>query len=58
MRREILPSVSEGPLFFYDVASPYSYLAASRIGEVLPEADWQPILLGGLFKLNGRHSRL
>jgi 2-hydroxychromene-2-carboxylate isomerase len=50
--------VSEQPLFFYDVASPYAYLAANRIGEVLPEAEWRPILLGGLFKLNGRHSWL
>jgi 2-hydroxychromene-2-carboxylate isomerase len=50
--------VPERPLFFYDVASPYAYLAASRIGNILPTADWQPILLGGLFKLNGRHSWL
>jgi hypothetical protein len=26
------------------------------MGTVLPEADWQPILIGGLFKLNGRTS--
>ena len=50
--------VSERPLFFYDLASPYAYLAASRIGGVLPEAEWQPVLLGGLFKLNARHSWL
>jgi 2-hydroxychromene-2-carboxylate isomerase len=42
----------------YDVASPYAYLAACRIQEVVPEAEWQPILLGGLFQLNGRHSWL
>jgi len=58
VRCEILASVSEGPLFFYDVASPYAYMTASRIEGVLPEADWRPILMGGLFKLNGRHSWL
>jgi hypothetical protein len=26
------------------------------MGTVLPEADWQPILIGGLFKLNDRTS--
>ena len=26
------------------------------MGGILPEADWRPILLGGLFKLNGRTS--
>jgi 2-hydroxychromene-2-carboxylate isomerase len=26
------------------------------MGTVLPEADWRPILIGGLFKLNGRTS--
>ncbi|MGH2836910.1 MAG: hypothetical protein ACRDJY_01010 [Thermoleophilaceae bacterium] len=28
------------------------------MGTVLPDADWRPILLGGLFKLNGRTSWL
>lgn len=46
----------ERAVFIYDLGSPYSYLAAERIGEVLPHAEWQPILLGGLFKLNGRTS--
>lgn len=46
------------PLFFYDVASPYAYLAASRIGAMLPDAEWEPVLLGGLHKLSGRHSWL
>jgi len=42
------------PVFYYDISSVYAYLAAERIGNVLPEAEWRPILLGGLFKLNGR----
>jgi 2-hydroxychromene-2-carboxylate isomerase len=44
----------ERPRFYYDCGSPYAYLAASRIGDVLPQAEWQPIALMGLFKLNGR----
>ena len=43
--------------FYFDVGSPYAYLAAERIARVLPEpARWQPVLLGGLFKLTGRSS--
>ena len=44
------------PAFYFDISSPYAYLAAERMGTVLPEADWRPILIGGLFKLNGRTS--
>src|SRR2546423_6927671 len=37
--------------------SPYAYLAAERVDCVLPEPPrWQPVLLGGLFKLTGRSS--
>lgn len=43
--------------FYFDLGSPYAYLAAERIGEILPEpVAWQPISLGGLFKLTGRSS--
>jgi 2-hydroxychromene-2-carboxylate isomerase len=43
--------------FFYDLMSPYAYLAAERSARVLPEpVEWQPVLLGGLFKLTGRSS--
>jgi 2-hydroxychromene-2-carboxylate isomerase len=43
--------------FYYDLMSPYAYLASARIDRVLPEpATWQPILLGGLFRLTGRSS--
>jgi 2-hydroxychromene-2-carboxylate isomerase len=48
-------------LFFYDLGSPYAYLAAERLAAVFDEAgaeppEWQPILLGGLFKRFGRDS--
>ena len=48
----------EIPVFFYfDLGSPYSYLAAERINSLLPVTPlWQPILLGGLFKRFGRRS--
>jgi|SRR5581483_4001950 len=43
--------------FYFDVGSPYAYLAAERLPSLLPEAiEWQPVLLGGLFKLTERSS--
>jgi len=47
--------------FFYDLGSPYAYLAAERINAVFAEAgaevpEWQPVLLGGLFARFGRGS--
>jgi 2-hydroxychromene-2-carboxylate isomerase len=42
------------PVFFYDLGSPYAYLAAERINAVLPVVPiWQPILLGGIWKATG-----
>ncbi len=33
------------PIFYYDLASPECYLAAERVGALLPVApDWQPVL--------------
>lgn len=49
--------MAERPVFFYDLGSPYAYLAAERINHVLPVVPvWQPILLGGVFKATGRES--
>jgi 2-hydroxychromene-2-carboxylate isomerase len=43
--------------FYFDLGSPYAYLAAERLPTLFPEAiTWQPVLLGGLFKLTGRSS--
>ena len=45
------------PTFYFDIGSPYAYLAAERVDHVLPAAPhWQPVLLGGLFKLTERSS--
>lgn len=48
-------------VFYYDLGSPYSYLAAERVSGLFAERgieqpEWQPILLGGLFKRFGRSS--
>jgi 2-hydroxychromene-2-carboxylate isomerase len=43
--------------FYFDLGSPFAYLAAQRIDELLPvSVDWQPVSLGALFKTNGRSS--
>jgi 2-hydroxychromene-2-carboxylate isomerase len=47
----------ERPVFYYDLGSPYAYLAAERVNHVLGEVPvWQPILLGGVFAATGRRS--
>jgi 2-hydroxychromene-2-carboxylate isomerase len=49
------------PTFFFDLGSPYAYLAAERVNGLYAEAgmeppEWQPVLLGALFKRFGRDS--
>jgi 2-hydroxychromene-2-carboxylate isomerase len=42
------------PVFYYDLGSPYAWLAGERIHHVLPQtAVWQPILLGGIWQQTG-----
>ncbi len=49
--------MAERPVFYYDLGSPYAYLAAERLTTVLPEMPvWQPILLGGIWKVTGGQS--
>ena len=46
-----------GASFYFDLGSPFAYLAAERLGEVLAgPVVWQPVSLGALFKLTGRSS--
>jgi 2-hydroxychromene-2-carboxylate isomerase len=48
-------TASAEPVFFYDLSSPYAYLAAERIDAVLPlQARWQPIVFGALLRARGR----
>ena len=45
--------------FYYDLGSPYAYLLADRIDlafDTSIEVRWEPVLLGGIFKHNGRSS--
>jgi 2-hydroxychromene-2-carboxylate isomerase len=46
--------------FFFDIASPYSYLAATQIDAVGERAGvavrWKPFLLGGVFKAVGNQT--
>lgn len=44
------------PRFLVDLGSPFAYLAAERIDDVLGEATWEVVLLGGLFQATGRRS--
>ena len=42
------------PTFYYDLGSPYAWLAAERIHALLPVVPvWQPILLGGIWQQTG-----
>jgi 2-hydroxychromene-2-carboxylate isomerase len=43
------------PLFRFDTNSPYAYLAAERVDDVLgPGVVWQPIAFGFLLRAQGR----
>ena len=41
-------------MFFFGVMSPYSWLAAERIDELLPDARWRGVLAGVVFAARGR----
>jgi 2-hydroxychromene-2-carboxylate isomerase len=45
----------EPPIFYYDLSSPYSYLSAARVDEVLPERpEWRPIAFGVIVERLGK----
>src|SRR6201999_2093172 len=53
--------MSERATFYFDLGSPYAYLSAERISGLFTEAgleqpEWQPVLLGGLFRTFDRGS--
>ncbi|SFC12435.1 2-hydroxychromene-2-carboxylate isomerase [Marinospirillum celere] len=54
--------MSEKIDFYYDIVSPYSYLAAVQLAELEKktgaEVTWRPIFLGGLFKEIGNKAPL
>jgi 2-hydroxychromene-2-carboxylate isomerase len=46
--------MAEAPRFYVDVGSPYAWLAAERVEEVLGvEPVWEPVLLGAVFAARG-----
>lgn len=50
--------MGEQSVFYYDLASPYSYLAAFRLDRVLPIAPvWQPVWLPPILAAAGREWR-
>jgi len=56
-----MADLSPRATFYFDLGSPYAYLTAERISGLFTEAgleqpEWQPILLGGLFRRFGRDS--
>lgn len=56
-----MADLSPPATFYFDLGSPYAYLTAERISGLFAEAglqqpEWQPILLGALFKSHGRDS--
>jgi 2-hydroxychromene-2-carboxylate isomerase len=43
------------PTFFYDFSSPYAYLAACRVDDVLPaRAEWRPVAFGVIVRRVGK----
>jgi 2-hydroxychromene-2-carboxylate isomerase len=42
------------PVFYYDTNSPYAYLAAHRIDDMIPDAEWRPLPLGIVFRSIGK----
>ena len=47
--------MSERPVFYYDLNSPYAWLAAERIHQVLPEPPvWQPIAFAFILRHDNR----
>ena len=46
--------MSSPPIFYFDCWSVYAYLAAERIDDLIPDADWRPVLVFGLQKMADR----
>ncbi len=43
--------------FYFDLGSPFAYLTAERIDQIMPTPPiWRPVSLGALFKFTGRSS--
>jgi len=40
--------MTSSPIFYFDLSSPFAYLSATRIDELIPAAVWRPIAFGAL----------
>jgi 2-hydroxychromene-2-carboxylate isomerase len=45
---------TEAPVFYFAAMSPYSWMSAERIEQVLPAARWTPVTAAFIFKAAGR----
>ena len=54
MGRRVAGVAGPGTTFYYDVTSPYAYLAAYRIGDLIADATWRPIAFPFLLQKLGR----
>jgi len=48
-----VPGVTR-PIFYFDFNSPFAYLAAERIDDLIPDAEWRPIAFPFLLGRQGR----
>jgi 2-hydroxychromene-2-carboxylate isomerase len=46
--------VAAPPTFYFDFGSPYAYLAAQRIDDLIPDAEWKPFAFPILLNQLGR----
>ncbi len=47
--------MTDSPVFYYDVSSPYAYLGAFRVDDVLPtRPEWRPIAFGVIVQRIGK----
>jgi 2-hydroxychromene-2-carboxylate isomerase len=47
-------TASGQPVFYYDTNSPFAYLAAQRVGDLIPDAVWKPVALPVVFRAIGK----
>jgi 2-hydroxychromene-2-carboxylate isomerase len=47
---------ADPPRFYFGAMSPYSWFAAERIAQFLPQARWRGVFAGAVFKQSGRSS--
>ena len=42
------------PVFYYDTNSPYAYLAAMRVDDLVPDVEWRPMAFGIVVRQTGK----